>query len=319
MHAGAVLLKEGGQPVALVPALRLHRRRSGSQDGPACWCRSRTPATSRGCSSSARSTGAAPTGTSTASSSATGGRRRGTTCPPRCGGRRCSGTFEGGRMNIRFKITSALLATVRIDLRRPHPFAHERVGFIAAGLAGAHDELADSRAGNTGRCATTSICCDPSVGAMMSDQAIRRARQWAMDDRVRSSMCTPTAAAASRLQRRRYPRERQVRPELRVGRAARRARRDRAERHGRLRAGVARPQVTATLHRQASAKSACPFALGGPHEPPRPPELSRPRQRRHSRCRHHRHRRPRRRGLACRAAGRPYGHRRLRQRRSGYH
>lgn len=44
-------------------------------------------------------------------------------------------------MNIRFKITSALLATVRIDLRRPHPFAHERVGFLAAGLAAAHDEL----------------------------------------------------------------------------------------------------------------------------------------------------------------------------------
>ncbi|MDB5608104.1 MAG: hypothetical protein JWP25_5004 [Bradyrhizobium sp.] len=44
-------------------------------------------------------------------------------------------------MKIRFKVTSALLTTIRIDLRRPHPFAHERVGFIAAELAAAHDEL----------------------------------------------------------------------------------------------------------------------------------------------------------------------------------
>ena len=44
-------------------------------------------------------------------------------------------------MKIRFKITSALFTTIRIDLRRPHSFAHERVGFIAAGLAAARDEL----------------------------------------------------------------------------------------------------------------------------------------------------------------------------------
>jgi hypothetical protein len=86
-------------------------------------------------------------------------------------------------MKIRFKITSALLATVRIDLRRPHPFAHERVGFIAAGLTSAHDELLIlARAYRPVR--DDEYLPDPSVGAMMSDQAIRRARQWAMDDRV---------------------------------------------------------------------------------------------------------------------------------------
>jgi hypothetical protein len=86
-------------------------------------------------------------------------------------------------MKIRFKITRVLLATVRIDLRRPHPFAHERVGFIAAGLASAHDELLIlARAYRPVR--DDEYLPDPSVGAMMSHKAIRRARQWAMDDRV---------------------------------------------------------------------------------------------------------------------------------------
>lgn len=86
-------------------------------------------------------------------------------------------------MNIRFKITSALLTTVRIDLRRPHPFAHERVGFIAAGLAAAHDKLL-ILAREYRPVRDDEYLPDPSVGAMMSADAIRRARQWAMDDRV---------------------------------------------------------------------------------------------------------------------------------------
>ena len=86
-------------------------------------------------------------------------------------------------MNIRFKITSALLTTIRIDLRRPHPFAHERVGFIAAGLASAHDELL-ILAREYRPVRDDEYLRDPSVGAMMGDQAIRRARQWAMDGLV---------------------------------------------------------------------------------------------------------------------------------------
>lgn len=86
-------------------------------------------------------------------------------------------------MKIRFKITSALVATIRIDLRRPHPFAHERVGFIAAGLAAAHDDLLIlARAYRPVR--DDEYLADPSVGAMMSAKAIRCARQWAMDDRA---------------------------------------------------------------------------------------------------------------------------------------
>lgn len=86
-------------------------------------------------------------------------------------------------MNIRFKITSALLATVRIDLRRLHAFAHERVGFIAAGLAAAHDELL-ILAREYRPVRDDEYLRDTSVGAMMSAEAIRRARQWAMNDRA---------------------------------------------------------------------------------------------------------------------------------------
>ena len=86
-------------------------------------------------------------------------------------------------MNIRFKITSALLAAIRADLRRPHAFAHERVGFIGAGLAAAHDELL-ILAREYRPVRDDEYLQDPRVGAMMSAEAIRRARQWAMDDRA---------------------------------------------------------------------------------------------------------------------------------------
>ncbi|MEQ1756028.1 MAG: hypothetical protein ABL973_18040 [Micropepsaceae bacterium] len=86
-------------------------------------------------------------------------------------------------MKIRFKITSQLLSTIRVDLRRPHPFAHERVGFIAAGLAAAHDELL-ILAREYRPLRDDEYLRDQSVGAMMSAEAIRRARQWAMDDRA---------------------------------------------------------------------------------------------------------------------------------------
>ena len=44
-------------------------------------------------------------------------------------------TSEGGCVKVYFKITTALLTAIRSDLQRPHPFAHERVGFISAGLS----------------------------------------------------------------------------------------------------------------------------------------------------------------------------------------
>ncbi len=90
--------------------------------------------------------------------------------------------FEGGDMNIRFKITSTILSEIRTDLRRPHTYAHERVGFIAAGLSAARDELL-ILAREYRPLQDDEYLNDPSVGAMMSAGAIRRARQWAMDER----------------------------------------------------------------------------------------------------------------------------------------
>lgn len=83
-------------------------------------------------------------------------------------------------MRISFKITAALLAAVRIDLRRPHPFAHERVGFLAAGLSAAGDDvLVLARAYRP--VADRDYLDDPSVGAMMGPEALRKALQWAME------------------------------------------------------------------------------------------------------------------------------------------
>lgn len=80
---------------------------------------------------------------------------------------------------VRFKITRALATEVWHDLVRPHPFAHERVGFISAGLSAAGRELIIlARAYRP--VADDDYINDPSVGAMMSAEAIRKALQWAL-------------------------------------------------------------------------------------------------------------------------------------------
>jgi len=86
-------------------------------------------------------------------------------------------------MRLHFRITRALLDSVRIDLRRPHPFAHERVGFISAGLSAADEDVLivarEYRA-----VLDEDYLRDPTVGAMMGAEAIRKALQWAMQDRL---------------------------------------------------------------------------------------------------------------------------------------
>jgi hypothetical protein len=85
-------------------------------------------------------------------------------------------------MKIHFKITSSLLATVRIDLHRPHRFAAERVGFIAAGICAAgRDLLILARTYRAVH--DDDYLPDRSVGVMMGPEAIRKAMQWAMQDR----------------------------------------------------------------------------------------------------------------------------------------
>ena len=86
-------------------------------------------------------------------------------------------------MKVRFKITTALLTNIRMDLRRLHPFAHERVGFISAGLSASGDDvLVLAREYCPVR--DDEYLRDPSVGAMMGADAIRRALQWGMQDGV---------------------------------------------------------------------------------------------------------------------------------------
>lgn len=86
-------------------------------------------------------------------------------------------------MNIEFKIPRCLLTTIREDLARPHRFAHERVGWIAAGVSGTADTL--WLLAHTYRpVEDVDYLRDSSVGAMMGPEAIRKALQWAMRDHV---------------------------------------------------------------------------------------------------------------------------------------
>ena len=83
-------------------------------------------------------------------------------------------------MKTRFKITRALLGSIRRDLVRPHPFAYERVGFISAGLATAGENLL-ILARNYRPLMDHEYLPNTSVGAMMGPTAIRSALQWAME------------------------------------------------------------------------------------------------------------------------------------------
>lgn len=82
-------------------------------------------------------------------------------------------------MKVRFKITAALLAQIRTDLARPHAFAHERVGFISAGVSSmGADVVALARDYRPVR--DEDYLNDPSVGAMMGREAIRKSLEWSM-------------------------------------------------------------------------------------------------------------------------------------------
>lgn len=86
-------------------------------------------------------------------------------------------------MKTLFKIPRSLLRRIREDLERPHAFAAERVGFISAGLVERGDGVA-VLAQSYRPVADHEYLPDPRVGAMMSAEAIRKALQWALQDRV---------------------------------------------------------------------------------------------------------------------------------------
>lgn len=86
-------------------------------------------------------------------------------------------------MKVHFKISSDLLALVRADLRRRHQFAHERVGFILASLAKTAEGVL-VLAQSYHPVADQDYLHDPSVGAMMGPNAIRKAMEFALIKRV---------------------------------------------------------------------------------------------------------------------------------------
>jgi hypothetical protein len=86
-------------------------------------------------------------------------------------------------MKVRFKITTALLASIHADLRRPHGFAFERVGFILAGIAQSASGFL-ILAQEYRPVADEDYLPDDSVGAMMGPEAIRKAMEWAWMNKV---------------------------------------------------------------------------------------------------------------------------------------
>jgi len=93
------------------------------------------------------------------------------------------GASAVGRVSTHFKITGTLLAAIRADLARPHAFAAERVGFIAAGLSSSGDDLLVLARGYR-PLLDGDYQINPAVGAMMSAEALRKALQWAMKDNI---------------------------------------------------------------------------------------------------------------------------------------
>lgn len=81
-------------------------------------------------------------------------------------------------MKTAFRITTGLLGKIRHDLRRPHPFAAERVGFISARPAAAGSTVSIIAA-DYHPVADDDYEKDRRVGAMIGPAAIRKALQVA--------------------------------------------------------------------------------------------------------------------------------------------
>lgn len=86
-------------------------------------------------------------------------------------------------MKVRIKIPNALLADIRQDLHRPHPFAYERVGFLTAGAAQAGEEGLLLLARDYRPVADEDYEQDPTVGAMIGSDAMRKGVQFAYQHR----------------------------------------------------------------------------------------------------------------------------------------
>lgn len=82
-------------------------------------------------------------------------------------------------MKVIFRATDHFVHDVRHDLTRPHPFAAERVGFISIRAAAARHTLL-LLAEDYHAVADDDYIDDPTVGAMMGSEAIRKALNVAL-------------------------------------------------------------------------------------------------------------------------------------------
>jgi hypothetical protein len=82
-------------------------------------------------------------------------------------------------MSIIFRATADFMTSVRNDLGRPHPFADERVGFITVRAALAGQTLI-LLAQDYHPVADDDYLRDSSVGAMMGQEALRKALEIAL-------------------------------------------------------------------------------------------------------------------------------------------
>lgn len=81
-------------------------------------------------------------------------------------------------MSIEIKATGRMLAEIHADLARPHPFAHERVGFLTCGIVDDRGSLL-LLARDYRPVEDDDYLRDPNVGAMIGPNAMRKALQFA--------------------------------------------------------------------------------------------------------------------------------------------
>lgn len=82
-------------------------------------------------------------------------------------------------MSVLFRSTEGFMERVRSDLMRPHPFAHERVGFITTRAARGLDHLVVF-AEDYYPVADEDYLPSEAVGAMMGSEALRKALELAL-------------------------------------------------------------------------------------------------------------------------------------------
>ena len=82
-------------------------------------------------------------------------------------------------MRAEIKITGSLLAQIHADLARHHAFAHERVGFLTCGIVGNAWSGLTLLTREYRAVADADYIQDPSVGAMIGADAMRKALQLA--------------------------------------------------------------------------------------------------------------------------------------------